>query len=310
MLPQEVTLHVQSGRHAGAVITLDGESATIGRGPGCDLVLSDPSVEQCHCRIEIRPDGVAITALEGAVVVPGQGEVEPGFRTRLSSSAALTIGALALDLRIQAPATRRAPLRMLGGAGVVLVAGIGALALFGATMPAAAPEAAPMQAHAAVAPAPVEAPAPVPARTEPSEVALRTSAELERRHLDAVAIEYQNPVFVLSGEISAAQMDAFHEVEQWFDGSYPELVLQTGGVAIKALPATAAAPPAIQSIWYADEPYIVVDDRRYRVGDALPGGWRLEGVDVSHADFVLGDEPYRVRLGPDEDEDAPRLALR
>src|SRR5690606_33778703 len=49
-----------TGEFAGQIIPLSGPEVTIGREPGRDLVLPDPSVSRRHARLIVDPDAVEI----------------------------------------------------------------------------------------------------------------------------------------------------------------------------------------------------------------------------------------------------------
>ncbi len=97
-------LHVIAGPDAGLRRPLDGP-LLVGRGPGCDVVLSDPAVAPRHLRLTPHaadPAGaveVAVEALDGAVAY-GDVRVDAG---RLTPGATLTLGGSALRVAGEPP---------------------------------------------------------------------------------------------------------------------------------------------------------------------------------------------------------------
>jgi len=57
------SLVVVEGRAIGSEYTLDGESCTIGRGPGVDIVLADESMSKRHAALEVGREGFKVRDL-------------------------------------------------------------------------------------------------------------------------------------------------------------------------------------------------------------------------------------------------------
>jgi pSer/pThr/pTyr-binding forkhead associated (FHA) protein len=54
--PSDVFLEVLDGERKGVLFPIISKTVTIGRAPGCDLVLPDPYVSRKHCQIVFRGD--------------------------------------------------------------------------------------------------------------------------------------------------------------------------------------------------------------------------------------------------------------
>lgn len=62
-LPPEVFVEVTSGENAGLRFRIEAKTVTVGRGPHCDLRLSDPYVSNKHCQIVFRGDHFTLVDL-------------------------------------------------------------------------------------------------------------------------------------------------------------------------------------------------------------------------------------------------------
>lgn len=310
---RQTTFRIKSGCHAGAHHVLaKGTSVTTGRDACCDLILSDAAVSDRHFRLESRRDGVMLTALDAPVSVEGRGSVEPGFRTLLTGSAPLRVGGggAAVDVEIEIP--RRRPRRLVPS---VLMA-CSALLLSGVIATPAGHRLAEPASVRAAAIEPVASPPSRQAATAPRSSLLPGSvavggavrAELARLGLDTLTLETGGGTLQLSGLVPEREFDAFRAFERWFDASFPGTVLRSD---VAAEPEAAPPPaPAIQSVWQAEQPWIVVGGRRYHEGDRLPGGWHLTGIGTDHADFTRDGTAWRVDLTGEASSGDGRLARR
>ena len=61
--PPEVFLEVLDGEREGLLFPITAKTVTIGRAPGCDLVLPDPCVSRKHCQIVFRGDHFTVVDL-------------------------------------------------------------------------------------------------------------------------------------------------------------------------------------------------------------------------------------------------------
>ncbi len=61
--PPDVFLEVLDGAREGLLFPITDKTVTIGREPGCDLVLQDPYVSRKHCQIVFRRDHFTVLDL-------------------------------------------------------------------------------------------------------------------------------------------------------------------------------------------------------------------------------------------------------
>jgi len=61
--PPDVFLEVLDGAREGLLFPITDKTVTIGREPGCDLVLQDPCVSRKHCQIVFRGDHFTVLDL-------------------------------------------------------------------------------------------------------------------------------------------------------------------------------------------------------------------------------------------------------
>ena len=61
--PPDVFLEVLDGAREGLLFPITDKTVTIGREPGCDLVLQDPYVSRKHCQIVFRGDHFTVLDL-------------------------------------------------------------------------------------------------------------------------------------------------------------------------------------------------------------------------------------------------------
>ncbi|MFQ5613746.1 MAG: FHA domain-containing protein [Anaerolineae bacterium] len=143
--PSSINLIVRTGPHQGRLFTVRGRLHTIGRGPGNDIIIDEPSLSRRHARIRPLPDGFVVEDLSstnGTFVnerrVAGSVRLRPGDSLRLGNVITLRVEPGQLDLDEMdtilpddtvrewevAPARRRWLWLGLVAAGVVLVAGV------------------------------------------------------------------------------------------------------------------------------------------------------------------------------------------
>jgi len=93
-------LRVQAGPAgaAGREFVLDRPVMTVGRRPDQDIVLGDASVSRTHARIEVAPDGVAITDLGSTNGTLVNGRPAGESRVRLRAGDRIQIGVVSLEL--------------------------------------------------------------------------------------------------------------------------------------------------------------------------------------------------------------------
>ena len=314
-MTRQTILTIQSGLHRGARADIPkGSEITLGRDAGCEIVLSDAAVADEHLSLRMEGRKLVLTSIGGAVEVPGQGRVEPGFRTRLSRSTDMRFGDVTLRAEIPSGIGRRVP----AGAGAIAVA---SFLLFGSmivvrTPPTAEAAATPdlsVQSEPAVVVVPRAEPSKAEAAAHIPEDRAAVAAEIEARlssyGFGNIRLETGRETFTLSGRIPADQRNIFGQFQEWFDAAHPSLVLRTSAITFTK-DSIETRPPAIESVWTMGEPYIVIAGRRYYGGDRVPNGWRLERIEEERAIFSDGAETYRVALGASDKGDGSAIAAQ
>lgn len=94
-------LHVTGGPDAGLVVALPRGVTTVGRGPTCDVRLTDPDVSRQHASLTVTTAGISVrdlgstngTLLDGIPVDADGASVEPGQLLRLGESLLSIVGA-------------------------------------------------------------------------------------------------------------------------------------------------------------------------------------------------------------------------
>lgn len=131
-------LRVLTGDQAGRVVRVRGERFVVGRGEGCDLVLTDALVAEEHAAFELTPDGnyaLADLGSKGGTFVATR---RLRGRVELEGDEELCFGETFARLSTSVPRARRAAPVALAGLGLVLA--FGAIALL-ATRVGGSPEA-------------------------------------------------------------------------------------------------------------------------------------------------------------------------
>ncbi|HZE49470.1 MAG TPA: FHA domain-containing protein, partial [Jatrophihabitantaceae bacterium] len=94
-------VHVTGGPDAGLIAALPRGVTTVGRGPTCDLTLTDPDVSRHHAALTVTTAGITVrdlgstngTELDGEAVDPDGASVIPGQVLRLGESLLCVVGA-------------------------------------------------------------------------------------------------------------------------------------------------------------------------------------------------------------------------
>ena len=75
-------------------------SMTVGRGPGCDISLSDPAVSRSHVEVRVEGSTVVVEDLDSANGTAVNGEPIDSAR-RLESGDVIEIGATRLEVKVE-----------------------------------------------------------------------------------------------------------------------------------------------------------------------------------------------------------------
>lgn len=296
-MSRQIVLAVHSGLHSGAATALpEGTETVLGRGPDCGIVLADTGIADRHLSLRAERRRLVVTALDGAVDVPGRGRIEPGFRSRLPRLVDLGVGGVALRAEMRpSPGALRAGLALPAA---IALAGIGgAIAAHLPLIPeAVAGRVADEAGELAAAPEAAAAP-------DRAAIAELIRARLADAGLEDLGLVADGETFALSGPLSTDRRPDVHRVQAWFDDAFPHLVLQSSDVAFRHAPPAEARAPLIESVWTLGAPYLVIGGRRYHQGDTVPNGWRLDAIEDERAVFTEADRTYRVTLGGAADGD-------
>ncbi len=102
-----IELRVISGPDRGKVHNIQGDSALVGRGLDCNIVLADPAVSRKHFRVERDGDGVDVVDMGGANGTNINGQRVQ--RHRLQPGDRVEIGTSVLEYHVEGAAPRRRP---------------------------------------------------------------------------------------------------------------------------------------------------------------------------------------------------------
>jgi predicted component of type VI protein secretion system len=94
------TIIVLSGEATGMEFVLDARRSLIGRGPGVDLALDDPSLAREHAAIEFAPDGFHLHARAAGASIAINGA--PASATPLKPGDRFQLGEIQFGFEIEA----------------------------------------------------------------------------------------------------------------------------------------------------------------------------------------------------------------
>ncbi|WP_198539735.1 FHA domain-containing protein [Rhizobium sp. LCM 4573] len=288
--PGALALDVLSGMHHGVRAPIDGEACTIGSSPSCDLVLSDRDIAQEHLQLRFYGRQVAINAIGGAVTVEGRPALQRGYGCRVKLPVTLTIGDAKLRIARDTPT---GPMIKRWGPYAAAVA----VAL--AMMPIVAVQAGisgllPQKSALSNDQLTVGS---VPAATAPSdgEIVGTLQQKIAEAGLGNLTLSADGRRIDVSGQVPPDRMEAWRDVQRWFDRSHGGRYVLTSLVSAAAV--TDAPKFIFQAVFFGDNPYVVDarGERRYP-GAALQDGWMLKSIEDGQILVVRGGQEFKLTL--------------
>ncbi len=283
-------LEIVGGLHSGAKVELDELLYTIGSSVGSGIVLRDSGIAAEHARLRRKAGLVEVEAVGGDVVL-ANGDVVPmghGRRCKLPFEASFGEARLRLTGPTQAEVPSQLSRRSwLVAAGLLAVAFTAVVAAN--SLSVAGPEIAGSDAgltkvafadgiqQYALTDASHADSGPTPPATADA-AGKQLELQLEQAGIDGLAIEQSAGRLTVSGTIPAPQLQAWTDVQSWFDRTYGEHLLLASDVTTGN--ADARAPRlTMQAIWYGERPYIITTDgARYHEGAFTDDGWTIESI--------------------------------
>jgi len=291
--PGTLALDVLSGIHHGVRAPIEGNACTIGSSPTCDLVLADRNVAPEHLRLRFYGKQTAIDAVGGAVVIEGRQSLERGYGCRVKLPVNLIIGDAKLRIgrnSTSAPTVRRwAPYAGAIVLALVMTPIMAVQAGISDLLPKKAAHALPGD-KLTVGSVPIR-----PALHSDQDVVAILRDKLEKANLGVLSISADGRRIGISGQIPQEQMNAWRDVQQWFDRSFGGRYVLTSLVSAAAV---ADAPHFIfQAVFFGKNPYVVDarGERRYP-GASLQDGWMLKSIENGQILVVKGEQEFKLTL--------------
>ncbi|GLS34697.1 hypothetical protein GCM10010869_02850 [Mesorhizobium tianshanense] len=285
---QPAILEIVGGLHSGAKVELDGLLYTIGSSVGSGIVLRDSGIAAEHARLRRKAGFVEVEAVGGDVVL-ANGDVVPighGRRCKLPFEASFGEARLKLTGPTQTEVPSQLAWRSwLVAAGLLAVASTAVVAANNLSV--AGPEMARsdvgltkvaladgIQQYALTDASHADSEPPATA----DDASRQLELQLEQAGIDGLAIEQAAGRLTVSGTIPAPQLQAWTDVQSWFDRTYGEHLLLASDVTTGNAD-TRAPRLTMQAIWYGERPYIITTDgARYHEGAFTDDGWAIESI--------------------------------
>jgi hypothetical protein len=289
--PSELSLDVLSGLHYGVRAPIDAEACTIGSSPGCDLVLSDGGIANEHLNLRFYGRQVAVNATGGAVTIEGQPTLQRGYGCRAKLPLTLMVGDA--KLRIVRNTTSAPIIGRWGPYAAVLAVVLVMTPLV--AVQAGISELLPQKARSPndnliVGSLPTMS-------VEHSDAAIIESLQLkiDQAKIGALTLSTDGRRIDVSGQVSPERMEAWRDVQRWFDHSHG------GRFVLVSLVSAAAAADApkftFQAVFFGENPYVVDarGERRYP-GAALQDGWMLKSIENGQILVARGGQEFKLTL--------------
>ncbi len=299
--PGSLALEVLSGVHSGVRTPIEGASCAIGSSWNCDVVLADKDVAPDHLRLRFYGKLVAIDAIGGDVAIEGRQSLVRGYGCRVNLPVTLSVGEARLRIardRAEGQAMRRWATYAVGILAVVAAPVLALQAGLFEFMPRQAmAHAEPSREYVASIPAqPFPGmPASASLAASDSDVANGLKERIETAGLDTLTLSADGRRIEVSGEIPAARMTDWGEIQRWFDRTHGGRYILTSLVSTAAV---ANAPSfTFQAVWFGKNPYIIDarGERRYP-GAPLQDGWMLKAIEPGGILVVRDGEEFKLTL--------------
>ncbi|NSX56770.1 SctD/MshK family protein [Parasulfitobacter algicola] len=280
------TLTVRSGLHAGAHSSLTDGRTLIGRSLACDIVISDAHIADEHVALYLSGDKATVTALEKDVHLVGQGIVPAGHVAEISYPSDLQLEDITLHFD-----ARRTRSKLF-----FAITGFVGVAVVGLSITANA-----FHSSDTLNPVVISDPIVPEITRSVSPDAIQAAYEALRARLENselaqhIRLTRKDGALSVAAQLNAQQMASWKETERWFDASFGANTALIRDIHLSRNKPAVAKAPSIESVWFANKPFIRVDGARYHEGARLPNGWTLLQIGHHDARFQAPDQTVDVR---------------
>lgn len=291
--PGSLALDVLSGIHHGVRAPIEGESCTIGSSSACDLVLADHDIAPEHLQLRFYGMHAAIDAVGGAVSIEGRQMLERGYGCRAKLPVTLVIG----DAKLRISRGNSSPLTGRKWAPHAAALAIGLLMMPIIAVWAGIPDVLPKKAinpltadQLTVGSVPIR-----PMAHSDEDVVTTLRDKLETANLGALSVSADGRRIDVSGQIPPDRMNAWRDVQQWFDRSHGgRYVLMS---RVLAAPVADAPRFIFQAVFFGQTPYVIDarGERRYP-GASLQDGWLLKSIENGQILVVRDGQEFKLTL--------------
>lgn len=269
-------LFILTGAQRGATVELDALPLRLGADSQSDILLLRDEVGEHGVHLHDAVGGFIRMEVQNGSAVVGGRTIKSGSVRKVGRSATISLGStvfmiassLAEADRMRRNAERRTR-RMSWAASLAVILGAsGAFAL------AATQQKEPDEPRIS---------AERDAKTGEAVMPVLAAASLRSRLADAglgrleVNADRTTGIVTVAGALRADQRADWNAVQKWFDATYGMSVQLEARISEAAN--TVTLPFSVQSVWAGSSPRITLHDgSRSRIGDVLPGGWRLDAI--------------------------------
>ncbi len=298
-------LSIESGLYAGVTRNLAAAHYVIGSSSPADIILMEDALSEAHAALSFARGKMQVEALASNVVVDGKALAEGakiivslpcsfslnGIQIKCSLGSGIADGDGAISAGFLKNFNLGPKQRTWVGIGAL---GIACLLFMGAPIIKAlvggASSSTLKQPKIATVPARIKNIAAV----TPQE--LKDATDKLRRDMArflAVQVTSDQNTVIVSGNISAADKPRFNAIAQKFDEDHAgriELVNQLSSTMIKDRDL-----PKIEAYWAGQNPYVIVEGRRYFVGSKIEPGWIFDSIQDNLPQFERGGRKILIQ---------------
>jgi type III secretion system YscD/HrpQ family protein len=295
----EPGLQVIGGLHAGVNLELDTGSYTIGSSTGADIVLRDANVAPEHAVIRVGQSEVRLEATGGEVEYDG-GVLAQGHGCRLQYPVELTLGEAKIRLTGQPDRQAVAAARFgkliqtfvsthPAAAGFAVLLGAAVLSFGAASLP-----------HSSEQGPSVTRPKEQTSKPDNASVTEEAAVQFKRRLQDAkitgVKVSASGNILAVSGRVSKTSMAGWNSALKWLDETYgSKKVVLSSTVEFFAEDGKDPVQLRLQSVWFGEKPYIILEDgTHYHVGALLDNGWTVKEIGEDKVVLARGDQTFPI----------------
>ena len=302
-------LSIESGLYAGVTRTLEAAHYIVGSASPADIILMEDALSEAHAAISFARDKMQVEALADHVTVMGKA-LAKGAKIIVTLPCSFVLN----GIQIKCLSGAKSGENIKAGSGLlknfqlgakqrtwvgVGALGVACLLFMGAPIIKAlvggAPSNISKQPKIATIPSkssPFGSKNLIPAT--PQEV--KDATDKLRRDMSrflAVQVSSDQNTVIVSGNISAIDKPRFNAIAQKFDEDYAgriELVNQLSSTAVKDRDL-----PKIEAYWAGQNPYVIVEGRRYFVGSKIEPGWIFDSIQDNLPQFERGGRKVLIQ---------------